>query len=192
MNKRILVAIAMIGQRMVLQIQGDGNVLDVLDKAGEQVLSKIPGQEGTILQKRIFNVKGASQIAMASPLAKSLLKNGFAAETAKGTVIGLLTNDPKEVAAPHTADEYFTAYLNYTQVSFGVLLPSAIADRLANGVEVAARVEKVTTENGSLLTVDASSISVLEPKHGTAVAFDISDYLKEEVPVGAVGATQTA
>jgi len=180
MNKRTLVPTTMIGKRVRLTIQGDGNIIDVRNKAGELVANVVAG-DGTNLQKKIYNCKAVSQIAMTSPLARTLLSNAVAAEKAGGAIVGKLTNDPAEVAVPHTVDEYATAYLNHVQLSFGILLPSAKIDQLANGVEIAAKVEKVTTENGSLLTLDPSTLSIVEPETLGEVAFNIDDLLAAPV-----------
>lgn len=190
MTKRALVATSSIGRSIFLTIQGNGNVIDVIGKDGQPVLSTIKGQEGTILQKHIFNCKAANQLAMADPFVQGLFKSGLAAEKAGGSFIGKLTRDDKEVPTAHTADEYFSEYLNRTQVSFGVLLPNAKAEMLGDGVEIAAKVQEVVTDNGKLLTVDASTIRVVEPEVASNVTFDTSMF--EETAVPAEGITAPA
>lgn len=160
MNKRTLIRTTDEGKKVVLTVQGNGNIVDVKNKANELVMSTIPGYEGTVLQKKIFNAKAVSQLAMNDPRNKELLKEGKAAEKAGDT---------------KTADEKFTAYLNAVQVSFGVLLPSATADAITNGCEIAANIQKVTTENGSLLTIDASTIAIKEPERLGKVNFSFDD-----------------
>lgn len=190
MTKRVLVALSSIGRSIFLTIQGNGNVIDVIGKDGQPVLSTIKGQEGTLLQKHIFNCKAASQLAMADPFVQGLFKSGLAAEKAGGSFVGKLTRDDKEVAAAHTADEYFSEYLNRTQISFGVLLPNAKAEMISDGVEIAAKVQEVVTDNGKLLTVDASTIRVVEPEVAANVSFDVSMF--EETAVPAEGITAPA
>lgn len=165
MNKRSLVKSSHVGRKVVLTIQGDGNTIDVVDKEGNEVLSTIAGQEGTVLQKRIFNAKANSEIAMQNPRNREMLKAGIAAAK----------------AGDHAkADECFSKYLNAVQISIGILLPSATADALANGVDIAANVQLVTTENGSLLTVDSSTISVKQPELLGGTTFSIEEDEEEE------------
>lgn len=191
MTKRSLVATASVGKSIFLTIQGNGNVIDVIGKDGQPVMSSIKGQEGIVLQKHIFNCKAASQLAMADPFVQGLFKSGLAAEKAGGSFIGKLTRDPNEVAAAHTADEYFSEYLNRTQVSFGVLLPSTKVDNLSDGVEIAAKVQEITTDNGKLLTIDASSIRVVEPDVAPTVSFDMSMFEEPTVNAGAPATAPT-
>lgn len=163
MTKRDAVSASHVGKKVVFAIQGDGNVIDVLDKAGKVVLSTIPGQEGTILQKRIFNLKANSQLAMGNPRNRKYMIDALAAEKA-GKV--------------QEASELFNQYLNACQLSFGVLLPSGIVDQLANGVDIAAKVIQVDTDNGSLLTIDPSTISVKAPEYLDAgTSFNIDDFM---------------
>lgn len=162
MRKRSTLSVAMVGKKVVFTIQGNGNVIDVVDKKGEPVLSTIAGQEGIILQKKIFNLKTTSQLALSNDRTRGYLKEGIAAEKA-GDI--------------DAANEAYNAFLNSTQVSFGVLLPSAIADKLANGVDIAATVIRVDTENGSLLTIDPSTIMVKEPEVlAPGTAFDVASF----------------
>lgn len=166
MAKRDLVHDTKIGKKVILTIQGDGNIVDVLDKEKNPVTSTIPGYEGTVLQKRIFNLKANSSIAMQNQRTRQLFIDGCVAEK-QGDVEG--------------ASELFNEYLNRCQLSFGVLLPSAVVDQLGNGVDVAAKVIGVTTENGSLLTIDPSTISVQAPEVLEAgTSFDMSDFVIPE------------
>ena len=146
MNKRILVPASAEGKKVSFVIQGNGNDIDVKNKLGEFVQSVV--EEGVVLQKRIFNLRANSQIAMRNPANMQLLKEGMIAEKAGNFDL---------------AGEKFNAYLNAVQISFGVLHPSALLNVLGNGCDIAAKVQKVTTDNGSLLTIDPSTISVLAP-----------------------------
>lgn len=165
MSKRDLVPSASVGRKVVLTVQGNGNVIDVKDKDGKPVLSSIPGQEGTILQKKIFNVKANSEVAMRNERTRNHFIAGMTAE---------------KQGDAELASEEFNTYLNGTQMSFGILLPSATADALSNGVDIAAKVIKVDTDNGSLLTIDPSTISVKEPDFLDAgTTFSLEDF---EIP----------
>lgn len=166
MTKRDVAAAAHVGKKVVFTIQGDGNVIDVLNKAGETVTSTIAGYEGTVLQKRIFNLKANSQLAMTNARTRQFMIDGLAAEKAGKAA---------------QASELFNQYLNACQLSFGVLLPSAIVDQLSNGVDIAAKVIQVDTENGSLLTIDPSTISVKAPEYlESGTSFNIDDFLPAE------------
>lgn len=163
MRKRSSLPVSMVGKKVVMTIQGDGNVIDVKNAKGELVLSTLPGQEGIVLQKKIFNVKTNSQLALSNPRNRQYLIDAAKAEKA-GDV--------------DAANELYNQFLNSCQVSFGIILPSAIADKLANGVDISATVQKIDTENGSLLTIDTSTISIKEPEvldNGTS--FDVSAFL---------------
>jgi len=165
MKKRATLPVSMVGKKVVMTVQGDGNVIDVKNAKGELVLSTLAGQEGTILQKRIFNTKTNSQLALSNPRNRQWLADAAKAEKAGNA---------------EAASELYNQFLNACQVSFGIILPSAIADKLANGVDISATVIKVDTENGSLLTIDPSTISIKEPEvldYGTS--FDVSAFLGE-------------
>lgn len=175
MGKRQPVGTAQVDRKVVLTIQGNGNVIPVLDKDGKTVFSTIAGSEGVSLDKKIFNLRAASQLAMSLPINRDLMVAGLAAEK-KGD--------------KDAAHENFNAYLNATQVSFGIILPSAIADQLGNGVDIAAKVQLVTTDKGSLLTIDTSTISIKEPDFlPSATVFNIADFVaKEEAPANEIAA----
>lgn len=186
MQKRNTIPADAVNKRVKFLIQGDGNTVDVRDKAGAPVLSSIPGQEGIILQKKIFNLRSNSALAMANTRTRGYIMNGLKAEKlgpdakVKGELNG--------VEGEYTASEWFNAYLNSTQMSFGVLLPSTVADKLASGVEIAATVIRVDTENGSLLTIDPSTISIVEPEVFGTTTFNLEDFAEpatEETPATA-------
>ena len=161
MSKRITIPELAVGKRVRMLVQGDGVVIDVKDKDGELVLSTIPGQEGVVLQKKIFNAKANSALALVNPRNRQFIMDGLKAEKAG------------KAAEAH---DFFNQYLNAAQISFGVLLPSTVADKLHNGDEIAATIIRVDTENGSLLTIDPSTISVLEPETYVTANFDLADF----------------
>lgn len=176
MGKRVLVPTAMVGKRVKLTVQGDGNTIDVLDKEGEFVQSIT--EPGLVLTKRIFNLKASSQLAMGNERNRQILKDALAAEKAR---------------KHDEASELFTEYMNKTQVSVGILLPSATAGKLANNVEISGVVSRIDTDNGSLLTVDPSTISVHEPETLALSTFNLEDFTgEEEEPVAAQTATASA
>jgi len=180
MTKRDTVTEQHVGKKVVFTVQGDGNVIDVIGKDGKPVLSTIAGQEGTILQKRIYNLKANSGLAMTNPRNRTYMVDALKAEKA---------------GKADAASEGFNQYLNACQLSFGVLLPSAIVDQLSNGVDIAAKVIKVDTDNGSLLTIDPSTISVKQPEYlETGTSFNINSFLAEEddVPANETAAQKRA
>lgn len=160
MNRRVLIVNSMIGKRVRMFIQGDGTVLDAKHKDGSYVLSTVAGQEGTVLQKRIFNLQANAQAAMTTPLNREALKRGIDAEKA---------GDMEK------AHEAYNEYLNRCQLTFGILLPNPTADKLGHGVEIAATIQQVTTDNGSLLTIDPSTISIVEPEVAGSTVFNVDD-----------------
>lgn len=162
MNKRILIPAEAVGKRVKLAIQGNGNTIDVKDKEGKLVASYL--DKSVVLQKTIFNTKANSGLAVTNSRNRQLLKDAMAAE--KG-------GDAEK------AHELFNEYLNATQLSFGILLPSSIVAKLAAGVEIAATVDKVTTDNGSLLTIDPSTISIVEPEIYGKTTFNMDEFMND-------------
>lgn len=160
MNKRSMVPASAVGKKGTFTIQSDGNVIDVKNTAGELVQSIT--EPGMVLRKRIFNVKANSGIAITNPRNLEILRAGMAAEKA---------GDAEE------AHKQFNAYLNATQISFGILLPHRMERSLGNGVEIAARVQLITTEAGSLLTLDPDTISLVVAEVYGSTTFDVDALL---------------
>lgn len=160
LNKRKPVTVQHVGQTVTFRVEGAGTIVDVKNAAGEIVLSKTTGMP---LQKKIFNCKANSRVAMDNARTRQMFVDGVKAEMA-GDV--------------QAADEFYTAFLNSCQLSFNMLLPNAKASKLADGVEITAAVEQITTENGSLLTLDASTVAIKEALVITeSTNFNIDDYL---------------
>lgn len=162
MQKRQTIPAEAVGKRVKFMIQGNGNVIDVKDREGNLVQSIV--EPGTVLQKKIFNVRANSALAMQNDRTRGYIKAAMAAEKA---------------GKAEEAAELYNNYLNATQISFGVLLPSAIVAKLSTGVEIAATLQRVDTENGSLLTIDPTTISVVEPEVYGTTTFDLADFLSE-------------
>jgi len=160
MNNRVGITSQHVGKKFRLDIQGDGTVVDVKDKLGAVVLSQLPGEEGTVLRKKIFNARANSELAMKNPRNLAELKAGLVAEKAGDA---------------QTAHMHFNNYLNACQISFGIILSSngGIVDQLSNGVEIAATITRVDTENGSLLTIDPKTIAIMAPEVAAKTSFDI-------------------
>ena len=164
MKKRLTIPEALVGKKVLLTIQGNGNVIDVTDKSGNVVISKLAGQEGIVLQKKIFNVRANSAGAMANQRTRQFMIDGLKAEQAGDT---------------EKASELYNQYLNSCQISFGVLMPNRLAEELSSGVDIAGRIELVETENGKLLTIATDSITVKEPEMAESTSFDLDDFAAE-------------
>lgn len=154
MNSRTLIQSSDEGKRVQLVVRGNGTDIIVKNKDGEAVQSVI--EPGTAFEVRIFNTNSNSSIAMGNDRNKMLLKEGLTAEKAGN----------KELA-----HEKFTAFLNAVAVSFNIPVTSSIVSKLADRVHIAGTVVKITTPNGSLLTIDPKSISVLNPEKLSATSF---------------------
>ncbi len=170
MKQRIAVPEVVAGGKKVLfTVQGFGTKIQLVDKQGITVAN----DDGEVIDKMIYNLRANSEIAMKNPANRELLMAGLKAEKA---------------GEAEEADKHFAAYLNKVQMSFSLLLPSAVANRLADGVEISARVEKITTDNGSLLTIDPKTISIVEPDVLGKTTFNLDDILAsmdEDAPAGA-------
>lgn len=140
MSKRSKITEDMVGQFVVVTVQGNGNIIMPKNKDGEYIKSAI---DDSVLEKRIFNVDSNSGVAMRNDRTKELLRKAYAAErSGDSATAALLYND----------------YLNKTRISFGVLSSSSLFDKIKSGDQIKAKVAKVTTSNGSLLTLEEISI----------------------------------
>jgi hypothetical protein len=160
MNKRGRLDESFVGKKVQLTIQGNGTTVDVKTKEGVLVESVV--EPGTVFQKKIFNVQANSAIAMKNVENNKLAAAGLAAERAGNY---------------EEAHKHYTAFLNAMQVSFSVPSTSPILHQLGDRVDIEARVIKITTPNGSLLTIDPATIRVLEPEtlSATTFSFDLED-----------------
>jgi len=164
MQQRIAVPETMVGGKKILfTVQGNGTEMYVQDKGGNYVNSAADPEE--VLKKKIFNVKANSTLAMGLKINRDLLAAGVAAEKA---------GDMDE------AHEHFSKYLNAVQISFNILLPNKLEAKLSDGVEIAARVQKITTDNGSLLTLDPATITVVEPEYLGKTTFSFDEFMPTE------------
>lgn len=157
MSKRILIPTSKEGAKIRFTVQGEGTWMDVKDGEGNFVMSA--SDPGVILRKKIFNLQASSQVAMSNPDNKKMLVDALKAERAGDT---------------ERAHELFNNYLNKTQLSFSVLDNQAVLPKIVNGVDIAAKVQLITTDNGTLLTIDPSTISVIEPEIIKTATFDLA------------------
>jgi hypothetical protein len=164
MSNRNQVTEQHVGKKLKLTIVGGGSpAQDVKTKDGELVQSVV--ETGTVAQKVIFNLNASSSIAMANPINRQLLKDGVNADIA---------------GEAEVAHENFRKYLNATQISFSVFTTDRVLDKLGDRVDITAEIVKITTENGSLLTIDPKTIKVVEYDAPSKVAFSFD--LDEETP----------
>jgi hypothetical protein len=163
MNKRSLVTLTLVGKRVALLVQGNGNIIDVEDAEGNLVPSAIDPEMP--LQKKIFNLRANSQVAMQNPLNREILKAAIAAEKA---------GDVEE------AHDRFNEYLNKVQFSAGILLPSTMADRVSHGCEVVGTIQLFVNEKDAtkrLLRFEDGTISVQAPEIAGKTTFSLEDAL---------------
>lgn len=160
MNNRINATLeAATKQRTVLlTIKGNGNSIDVKNKAGELVAQA--GGDGVVLQKKIFNTNVNSAIAMKNPANVTLYKDACKAEKAGET---------------DKAHDLFNQLANKLQVSFGLLLPSKFEFQLSDGVEISAKLQLITTDNGQIITIDPKTIRIMEPEVLATGGFSMED-----------------
>lgn len=158
MNNRLLATTAAIGRSVLFTVQGMGNEIDVKNKAGEIVQSYLGG--GQVFTKKIFNLKANSDIAMKNVRNKQFLLDAFAAEKAGDS---------------DAASELYSQYLNSVQLSFSIPTDSPLIYKLGDRVDVAAKLIRIDTDHGSLLTLDPASIRIVEPEVAQTTNFSFDD-----------------
>lgn len=173
MNSRTLIQATDEGKRVQLVVRGNGSQpQDVKTKDGVLVRSVV--DTDLVFQVIIFNTNSNSGIAMMNDLNKTLLKEGMVAE---------------KTGNKELAHAKFNEFLNAVAVSFNVPTTSSILEKLQDRVHIAATVVKITTPNGSLLTIDPKSISVLAPEKLVATAFTLP--VDEDVPAAGTETIRT-
>jgi len=166
MNKRKLLDARLEGKKVRFTITTAGTAVLVKRKDNGEVVESIV-EPGTPFEKVIFNVDANSSLAMANKLNWKFAQDGIAAEKAGN------------YAAAHEA---FNTFLNKMQVSFSVPSTNPVLSQLGRQVDIEGRVVKVTTPNGSLLTIDPASIRVLGPVELATSEFSFEGFLNEEKP----------
>jgi hypothetical protein len=146
-----------VGRKVTFTVRGNSTQMDVTNKDGELVASASSPDE--VLQKFIINTDAVSAIALSNERNKLILSEAVAAEN-----------------AGEDASELYQQFMNRIQVSFNVLNP-ALAAKLVHNTEFSAKVIMVTTENGSLYTVDPTTISIVAPGELATLSFNIDDIL---------------
>jgi hypothetical protein len=151
------------GKKVSLTIRGNGNWVDVKKKDGSLVGTAANPEE--VLRKKIFNVKAVSEVAMLNPRNKALVTAATIAE--------------KAGKAQEAADNY-NAFLNATEISFSVLANHKLVDKLGNNVDISAKLELIETENGKIITIDASTIAIMEPESAQKTTFSLDEFFSSE------------
>lgn len=168
LKKYIRVTNDAIGEHVKFTISGNGNIVPVLDADGNNVMSQIPGEEGVLLEKKIYNLQAMSSLALSNSRNKAWAKEGAAAEVAGDKL---------------KAHNYFAAFTNAVQMSFSVILNgkgAKLAKELRDGSRISAKVVRIDSENGSLITIDPSTITILEAKTLESADFSVSDFIGSE------------
>jgi hypothetical protein len=162
MKKRIPITKAMAEKEktVVFTVVGNGNVIEVKNKAGEVVGtaadSRLP------LRKKIFNLQANSEVALLNPINKAKLSAAITAERANSM---------------DTADVLFNEFLNSAQISFSLLENHKLFNVIGDNMEISGKLELITTEKGSIITLQPNSIRVMEPETVSKTTFSMEDYL---------------
>lgn len=162
------------GSTVKMRLQGSGNVIDVTRTDGSLVVDE---NSGDVLRKMIHNTKFNSEAAVNAAPNKELLKNAIVAEK---------SGDAK------LADELFNKYLNKVQFSFSVLSTQSMFGKLSANQRVEGTVERIDTDNGTILTIDPKTIVVLEAAEVTASSVWGVEAESEEKAPAALEAEATA
>jgi hypothetical protein len=165
------------GRKVLLTIQGDGNTIDVKDKDGKYVQSA--SDAGVGLQKRIYNTYCNSEVAMTNPANVAAFKQAKAEEKAGNA---------------DKAHELYQSVSNAFQLSFGVLYGGKgdkLISQLGDNVEISAKLMLITTEKGSIITIDPKTITVMEPDVLEATTLP-SSYLDDEDEDATVATPESA
>lgn len=151
LNSRKRIAAGNVGTLMQTVIVGNGTIVPVTDKDGNQVY----GSDKQPLFKVIYNTKLNSAVAQANARNQAILKEA----------LGLYAAGKADEAG-----EKINEYLNKVQVSFSIILPTGQAAPFASKQVVQGQVAMVTTENGSLLTLE--NVSAVRAVEAQAVSID--------------------
>lgn len=163
MNKRKTLEAKLVGKKVSLTVKGNGTQVMVTRKIDGSVVESVV-EPGTPFEKVIFNTNMVSSIAMANKANWAFASDGLKAEKA---------GDPAK------AHEFFTTFLNKMQVSFNIPTTSPVLALLGDQADIEARVIRVDTENGSLLTIDPATIRVLAPVELKDTVFSFDGLLEE-------------
>lgn len=144
-SSRPLVPTTAIGQKQMFSVQSVSAPQDVKDAQGNLVLEA--NGTGAVLRRIIVALRANSEIAVLNERTKAIRAEAMAAEAAGNTA---------------KAHELFNQYLNKCQLSFNVLSTSSNFGKIEKGDDVKGVIEKVTTENGSLMTLIEVSIAKVE------------------------------
>lgn len=171
-TSRPLVSESEIGQKRVFTVQNVSQPQDVKDAEGNLVLEA--NGTGAVLRKVIVGLTANSEIAVRNERNKAIRAEAMAAEAAGDAT---------------AADSLFNKYLNKCQLSFNVLSTSSLFGKITKGDDIKGIIEKVTTENGSLLTLGGVSIAAIE-RASTKSTWD--DDAETAAPIDAEAAAAAA
>lgn len=153
-NRRKSFSLAEDGQmrKFIVSRGAEGGVMPqiVLDSKGNEVMAA--NGSGKLL-KKIYNVLATNEDAVAR------LQPVFDAAV-----------DAEIAGDVETAASLYNYWLNRTSISFNVLSTSSLFNTDLSGEEIQAPLKVVTTDNGSLLTLDEKLIKVVAASHGRNAA----------------------
>lgn len=153
LNKRITVTPADAGSSLQLSIQGSGQFLA---KGHKYTVAGAERENG--FDRTIYNVRASSSLLMV--LNKPLFTEALKAES---------TGDAQG------AHDLFNAYLNATQLSFSVIMPSSRV--FHTGDDIKARITSVVSQAG-VTSLQLDDVSYVAPKVKLATKFEISDLIE--------------
>lgn len=155
LNKRITVTPADAGSSLQLSIQGSGQFLA---KGHKYTVAGAERENG--FDRTIYNVRASSSLLMTLADNKRLFTDGMKAES---------TGDAQ------AAHDLFNAYLNATQLSFSVIMPSSRVYH--SGDDIKARITSVVSLAG-VTSLQLDDVSYVAPKVKLATKFEVSDLIE--------------
>jgi len=161
MSKRGKLDASLEGRKVRFTVTTNGNPFIVVRKNTGEVVESIV-EPGTPFEKMIYNLDANSSLAMANKLNWAI-----AADATKLEAAG-------DFAGAHAK---YNEFLNKMQVSFSIPVTNPIWRQIGRNVDIEGRVQKITTANGSLLTLDPTSIRVIQAAELAKTGFSFDDFL---------------
>lgn len=148
--------------RITVMVVGNGNILDVRNADNELVQTYT--NDGTTLQKKIFNTNTRAISGLNNPETKWHFNEGVKAERAGDEQL---------------ASDHFQAWLNRCTLSFSVLSTQPEFDTIGKGDEIDCSLESVTTENGTMIGISNKNIKIKAVIAGKTTEATLDDLLAQ-------------
>lgn len=148
--------------RISVVVTGNGNVIDVKDAEGNLVQTY--NNDGTTLQKKIFNTNTRAISGLNNPQTKWHFNQGVKAEKAGDAQL---------------ASDHFQAWLNRCTLSFSVLSTQPEFDTIGKGDEIKCTLEAVETENGRMVGISNKNIAIKEATAGKVRESSIEELMAQ-------------